>query len=137
MDYSVLIWSVCLFVESRVRGEINLEELAMQSGFSLAHIREVFRRNTGKTFSCYVQERKIACAAQELLHTNKEIMEVAMDYGFSGRDVFSRAFKRCTGYTPTEFRTERPILARVKLCAGVHGPALPHKEMSASRKGKE
>lgn len=124
MDYYMLIWSICLFVESRVRGEVHLEELAGQTGFSLAHIRDVFRRYTGKPLSRYVQERKIACAAKELLHTDKDIMEVAVDYGYSCRDVFSRAFRR---YTPTEFRNQRPVLARVKLCAGVFGAALPRK----------
>ena len=128
MDYNTLIWSICLFVESRVRGKIVLEELACQTGFSLAHIRDVFRKHTGKTLSRYVQERKIACAASELLHTDKDIMEVAMDYGYSGRDVFSRTFKRYTGYTPSEFRAERPVLTRVKLCAGVFGSALPQKK---------
>lgn len=127
MDYYMLIWSICLFVENRVRGEVDLEELATQTGFSLAHIRDVFRRHTGKALSRYVQERKIACAAQELLHTDRDIMDVAVDYGYSSRDVFSRAFRRYTGYTPTEFRNQRPVLARVKLCAGVFGAALPRK----------
>lgn len=128
MDYNTLIWAICLFVESRVQGEINLEELAVQTGFSLAHIRDVFRKHTGKALTHYVQERKIACAAQELLHTDKEIMDIAVDYGYSGRDVFSRGFKRYTGYTPSEFRKVRSVSARVKLCAGVFGPALPQKK---------
>lgn len=128
MDYSVLIWSICLYVESHARGEVDLEELARQTGFSLPHIRDVFFKHTGKTLSRYIQERKIACAAQELLNTDRWIMEVAMDYGYSGRDVFSRAFRRYTGYTPTEFRAKRPAAARVKLCAGVFGAALPQKE---------
>lgn len=128
MDYTVLIWSVCLFVESHVRGQVDLKALARQTGFSLPHIRDVFCRQTGKSLSRYVQERKIACAAQELLHTDRDIMEVALDYGYSGRDVFSRAFRRHTGYTPSEFRVSRPVSARVKLCAGVYGAALPQKE---------
>lgn len=131
MDYMVLIWSICLFVEGRVQGEVNLEELAEQTGFSLAHIRDVFHKCTGKTLVHYVQERKIACAAQELLCTDRDIMEVALDYGYSGRDVFSRAFRRYTGYTPMEFRAERPVLTRVKLCAGVYGAALPQKHKEA------
>ena len=128
MDYSVLIWSVCLFVESRVQGEINLEELARQNGFSLAHLREVFRTQTGKTLSHYVLERKIANAAQELLNADCDILEVALRYGFSGRDVFSRAFRRLTGYTPSEFRADHPSTTHVKLCAGVFGAALPHRK---------
>ena len=133
MNHYILIWSICLLVEERVRDEIDFEELARQTGFSFAHIRDVFRKSTGKSLGHYVQERKIACAAQALLRTDKTIMEIAMDFGFSGRDVFSRAFRRHTGYTPSEFRGERPVLKRVRLCAGVYGAALPQKEDEGER----
>ena len=113
MNYYILIWSVCTFVESHVREEIPMEELVRQTGFSLAHIRDVFRKYTGKPLSRYVQERRIACAARELLDTD--------------RTVFSRAFRRYTDYTPSQFRAEAPVLARVRLCAGVYGTALPRR----------
>ena len=128
MNQYILIWSVCTFVETRVKEEIHLEELACQTGFSLAHIRDVFRENTGKSLSRYIQERKIANAAQSLLYTDDKIIDIAIHYGYSGRTVFSRAFRRFTGYTPSEFRTERPAIAPVRLCAGVFGPELPRKD---------
>lgn len=127
MNHYILIWSVCTFVESRVREEIALEELVRQTGFSLAHIRDVFRRCTGKPLSRYMQERRIANAAQELLDTDNTILDIALQYGFSGRTVFSRAFLRHTGYTPSQFRALAPALARVRLCAGVYGVALPRR----------
>ena len=127
MNQFILIWSVCTFVEARVQEEIHLEELARQTGFSLAHIRDVFRENTGKSLSRYIQERKIANAAQSLLYTDDKIIDIAIHYGYSGRTVFSRAFRRFTGYTPSQFRTERPAITPVRLCAGVFGPDLPRK----------
>ena len=128
MNQYILIWSVCTFVEAHVQEEIHLEELARQTGFSLAHIRDVFRENTGKSLSRYIQERKIANAAQSLLYTDDKIIDIAIHYGYSGRTVFSRAFRRFTGYTPSEFRTERPTIAPVRLCAGVFGPELSRKD---------
>ncbi len=127
MNYYILIWSVCTFVESHVREEIPMEELVRQTGFSLAHIRDVFRKYTGKPLSRYVQERRIANAARELLDTDRTILDIAVQYGFSGRTVFSRAFRRYTDYTPSQFRAEAPVLARVRLCAGVYGTALPRR----------
>ena len=127
MKHYILIWSVCTFVESHVRDEIFVEELVRQTGFSLAHIRDVFRKCTGKPLSRYVKERRIANAAQELLDTDRTVLDIAVQYGFSGRTVFSRAFRRYTGYTPAQFRAEAPVLARVRLCAGVYGAALPNR----------
>ncbi len=128
MDYMTLIWSICVLAENSAKSEIDLTELAKQTGFSVAHIRDVFRQRTGKPLMHYVQERKIANAAQELLHCSDDIIEVAMRFGYSSRDVFSRVFKRYTGYTPSEFRKVRPACTRVRLCAGVFGAALPQKE---------
>lgn len=130
MNHYILIWSVCTFVESRVREEIPMEELVRQTGFSMAHIRDVFRKSTGKPLSRYVQERRIANAARELLDTDRTILDIALQYGFSGRTVFSRAFRRHTGYTPCQFRAEAPAPARVRLCAGVYGAALPKRQDS-------
>ena len=127
MNRYILIWSVCTFVEARVQEEIHLEELACQTGFSLAHIRDVFRESTGKPLSRYIQERKIANAAQSLLYTDDKIIDIAIHYGFSCRTVFSRAFRRFTGYTPSQFRIERPATTPIRLCAGVFGPDLPKK----------
>lgn len=127
MNHYILIWSVCAFVESHVREKILMEEFVRQTGFSLAHIRYVFRNCTGKPLSRYVQERRIANAAQELLDTDRAILDIAVNYGFSGRTVFSRAFRRHTNYTPSQFRAEAPVLARVQLCAGVYGAALPRR----------
>lgn len=127
MDHYVLIWAVCLLVEGRVQ-DVNLPDmLARQTGFSLAHIRDVFRKRTGRTLTRYIQERRLANAAEELLHTDADVIDVALRYGFSGRDVFSRAFRRYTGYSPSEFRAVRPMMARVKLAAGLYGPALPQR----------
>lgn len=125
MNHYILIWSVCTYVESHVQEEILMKDLVRQTGFSLAHIRDVFRKCTGKPLSRYVQERRIASAAQELLDTDRTILDIALRYGFSGRTVFSRAFQRHTDYTPSQFRAEAPALARVRLCAGVYGAALP------------
>lgn len=58
-------------------------------------------------------------------------MDIAIRYGYSGRTVFSRAFLRHTGYTPSQFRTEAPVLSRVRLCAGVFGAALPDRRGDA------
>ena len=137
MNQYILIWSVCTFVETRVQEEIHPEELASRTGFSLAHIRDVFRENTGKSLSRYIQERKIANAAQSLLYTDDKIIDIAIRFGYSGRTVFSRAFRRFTGYTPSQFRIERPATAPIRLCAGVFGPGLPGKNEASAPQRKD
>lgn len=124
MDYSLTIWSVVVFVENRIQEKIDYAELEKETGFSLAHIRDVFASKTGVSLSRYILTRKITNAAFEILHSQQSILEIAMKFGFSNHDTFTRAFKRVTGLTPLEFKKQRPAMGRMKLCSGVYGVKL-------------
>lgn len=121
MDYYLTIWSVVVFVENRLQSDIDYTELERATGFSLAHIRDVFAKHTGKSLSRYILSRKIANAAFEIIHSEQNILDIAMKYGISNPDTFTRAFKRITALTPQEFRKRRCPVGRIKLCAGVYG----------------
>ncbi|NMA33251.1 MAG: helix-turn-helix transcriptional regulator [Clostridiaceae bacterium] len=128
MDYFFTVLSVIVFVENRVQDRIDYNELEKATGFSLAHIRDVFAKTTGTTLSKYILNRKIANAAYEILYNRHSIITIATKYGFSNHDTFTRAFKRVTGLTPSEFRRKRPPVRRIMLCAGLFGIGLPNQE---------
>ena len=124
MNYFLTIWSVIVFVENRIQEKIDYSELEIATGFSLAHIRDVFVKETGISLSRYILNRKIANASFEILYSRQNIFDIALKYGFSNHDTFTRAFKRVTGLTPIEFRKKLPAIGRIKLCAGVYGIGL-------------
>jgi len=41
LDYGLVICSVIIYVENRIRSKIIYAELERETGFSIAHIREV------------------------------------------------------------------------------------------------
>ena len=120
-----LIWATVAYIESRVKGDIDAEELARSMGFSLPHLRELFAKHTGMPLSRYILTRRVANAAFALLHSTARVSDIATEYGFACHDTFTRAFRRVTGMTPTQFRKVRPAVTRIKLCAGVYGAGLP------------
>ena len=124
MNYFLTIWSVIMFIENRIQEKINYAELEKSTGFSLAHIRDVFVKKTGMPLSRYILTRKIANAAFEVLYNNQNVLYIAVKYGFLNHDTFTRAFKRITGLTPVDFKKKRPVVGRIKLCAGVYGIGL-------------
>lgn len=125
-DYGIFltISSIVIFIENRVQRKINYEELERATGFSIAHIRDIFVRRTGIPLSKYILTRKISNAAYEILYNHQSILHIASKYGFSNHDTFTRAFKRITGLTPSEFRKKRPPVGRIKLCACMFGIGL-------------
>jgi len=124
MERFLTVWAVVAQVEERLTSGLSAAELARNTGFSLAHLRQLFAEATGATLARYMLRRRIANAAFDLLHTPHTALDIACAYGFQNPDTFTRAFRRCTGMTPQAFRKRRPPIARAKLAAGVYGVAL-------------
>jgi hypothetical protein len=75
MDKFLLISSVIIFVETRIKGKIDYSELATATGFSLPYVRELFACNMNKSQYRYKLERKIANAAFECCYTDKSLQK--------------------------------------------------------------
>lgn len=124
MDYFTFIQSTVTYIENRLKTELNQTDLEIVTGFSLSHARDIFKTCTKISLAKYVLYRKVSNAAFELIHTNQSILAIATDYGFESYDTFTRAFKRITGVTPSEFRKQGFLVGRVKLSAGTYGPGI-------------
>lgn len=122
MDYFLFIWSVSTYVEKRMKEDISYDELEKEIGFSYRHIREVFKDCTKVSLARYIVSRRISNAAFEIVHTNRDLIHIAGEYGFDGYDAFTRAFKRETGVTPSEFRKGKFLVGRARLVAGAYAP---------------
>jgi len=125
MSYSSQTHAIICYVESHIKEEkLDYEELEQRIGFSLPHIRELFRNCTGCSLARYVRIRKIYNAAFELIHTEKSIMNIALQYGFLNHESFTRAFRKIVGVTPSEFRKVRSKVGKDELVSGVYGIGL-------------
>jgi len=136
LDYFLAICSVIIYVENRLKTEIQYTDLEKETGFSIAHIRDVFVKKTGQSLSAYILERKISNAAFEISHTKENLLTIAEKYGFKNPDTFTRAFRRVTGITPSAFRKKKAAVGRIKLCAGVYGVGFTANEIQ-NMKGNE
>jgi AraC-like DNA-binding protein len=126
MEYYSFIWSTATYIEARMKEEIEYPELEKAVGFSYRHIRETFKAVTGVTLSRYILSRRVANSAFDIMHTDKSLTQIAMDYMFDSYDTFTRAFKRCTNHLPSEFRNRSCKLkvGRRRILVGVFGPMI-------------
>lgn len=77
MDYFFTLSSVIVFVENRIQEKVNYAELEKATGFSLAHIRDIFVEKTETPLSRYILSRRVANAALEILHNQQNILNFA------------------------------------------------------------
>lgn len=84
--------------------KLTVADMAEFCGLSSSHFMRWFKKMTGISFVSYVNERKLACAAEALRQTDSKILNVSQDAGFENLSNFNRQFKNRYGVTPREYR---------------------------------
>lgn len=93
-----------LMIDSDLSANLTLASLASAQNVSRGYLSTSFKRETGKTLSEYVREKRIVRAKELLLSTGLQVQSVAQQCGFDDVQYFTRQFKRETGMTPVEYR---------------------------------
>jgi len=92
---------------------LTLQFLSQKLGYSEYYTSRKFREISGMQFRDYLRCRRLAFALKEVRDTDKGILEIAMDYGFSSNEAFTRAFKETYSVTPSEYRKQPvPVVLR-------------------------
>lgn len=89
------------FIDDPLSEDISLTEVADYAGVSDYHFRQVFFYLSGMTLHEYIKGRKLSEANKELLNQEK-VTDIAFKYGYESVEGFSRAFKKWSGYLPSE-----------------------------------
>src|SRR6185369_9445258 len=100
MDFLEKMNAAMDYVEAHLTGEIDYAELAHTAGCSEYHFSRMFPFVTGQSLSLYIRRRRLTQAALEL-RDSAELLELAVRYGYSSVDAFSRAFREVHGVAPS------------------------------------
>ena len=87
---------------------LTLKNLASKLGYSEFYTSKKFKEISGMQFRDYLRNRKLAFALKEIRDTNRGILDIALDYGFSSHEAFTRSFKSAYGIAPSEYR-QKPV----------------------------
>ncbi|WP_050180622.1 AraC family transcriptional regulator [Domibacillus robiginosus] len=92
------------YIENNLTNEIDFKAVARIAHCSEYHFKRMFSFLAGITLSEYIRRRRLSLAAFELTNSNIKVIDVAMKYGYSSPDSFTRAFQHLHGVTPSEAR---------------------------------
>lgn len=87
---------------------MTLNRLAGKVGYSAFYVSRKFREISGMQIRDYLRHRRLAFALKKIRDTDTGILDIALDYGFSSHEAFTRAFKEAYGMTPSEYR-QNPV----------------------------
>jgi AraC-like DNA-binding protein len=108
-DGQLDLLEVLQFIDRNIREPLDNALLAEIAHCSESSFIRRFREAMGQTPARYVQDRRVASAAELLVCTNYSIDEIAQRCGFANRYYFSRVFSERVGRPPVRYRNERPI----------------------------
>lgn len=100
-------------IKRRNDESLTLYCLSRKLGYSESYISGKFKEISGMRFRDYLRHRTLAFALKEVRDTSRGLLEIALDYGFSSHEAFSRSFKEAYGVTPSEYRSNPvPVVLR-------------------------
>lgn len=83
---------------------LTLKDLSKYLGYSEFYVSRKFKKISSMSLRDYLRYRKLAFALKDVRDTNQSLLSIAVKYGFSSHEAFTRAFKSAYDKTPSEYR---------------------------------
>jgi AraC family transcriptional regulator len=99
-----------LDIENKIKNNMNISILSKKYGISYSHLCRLFSFAFKQPIAAYIRSRKLAASLNDILNTETNILEIALEYGFEYEQSYIRAFKREYGITPGDLRKTGQII---------------------------
>jgi len=98
---------VLRYLRDELAGEPTLADAAEAASLSPNYLAHLVKKETGKTFTELLTERRLALAQELLLATGERIGEIARRCGFADEAYFARRFRQWHGLSPRAWRAQQ------------------------------
>ena len=95
------------YIQKNYHQDLGLTDVAAAAGMNPSYFSQLFKKETGSTFLCYLTNYRIACAKTLLTSSTFRIHEISVMVGFADPKYFSKVFRKATGVTPVEWREKQ------------------------------
>ncbi|MFD3157848.1 effector binding domain-containing protein [Haloimpatiens sp. FM7330] len=100
----VMLNNTLEYIEKNLYTTLNIDDISKFACSSRYHFQRVFHALTGFTVTQYIKNRRLTLAAEELVATNKRVIDIALKYGYQSPEAFTKAFKRLHGISPSALK---------------------------------
>ncbi|OUS75861.1 hypothetical protein B1748_15655 [Paenibacillus sp. MY03] len=94
------------YIQEHYREACSLQSAAAHVHVSPNYLSNLFKKETGVSFTHYVSQLRVEKAKALLQSTKMRMTEIAEEAGFDNSSYFTVVFKQATGQSPREFRKQ-------------------------------
>lgn len=105
-SFNNIIQNAVKYIKDNYTRAITLHDISSHVNVSTYYLSRMFKKETGKNFSEYINIFRIGKAKEHLKDPDLKLYEIADMVGISDSHYFSRLFKKNVGITPTQYRAE-------------------------------
>ncbi len=92
------------YVDQHFSEDISLQKAARVAALEEKYFSAFFRKKTGICFRQWLAELRVNKAIEIIRQNDASITDVSLIVGFRDLRTFERAFKKCRGMTPRDFK---------------------------------
>jgi len=107
VKYKDIVYRAISYMNQNYMNKVTLEETAGYVGVSASYFSKIFKNETNRTFSRYLNELRVTKSKALLLSLDVPLSEVSQLSGFEDQSYFTKIFKKFTGVTPKKYREFR------------------------------
>lgn len=104
--YAALLKDVNEYIDEHYKEHICLNDICTYCNISTYYFAHIFKTATQSTFYNYLTAYRLDKALELLLHSDKKIIDIAQECGFSNTRSFNRSFKSFFSKTPSKYIKE-------------------------------
>ena len=105
--YLNLLNNVNVYIGEHYSEAITLKDICSHCNLSEYYFAHVFKLATNSTFVNYLTAYRLEKSLPLLLHSDKKIIDIALECGFFNTRSFNRAFQKFFSMTPSEYKIQR------------------------------
>lgn len=99
-----ILKKIVAYINDNINEKITISDLSTRSRWKQQHFIKVFTNYMGITPYQFILVKKIEKAKKLITETNVNTHDIAFELGFLSYSNFSKAFKKSTGKTPSNYR---------------------------------
>ena len=96
---------VISYIQLNYTDPIKIESIAYACGLNRSDLTRIFKESTGYSLQEYLTIYRMKVAGKLLIETRLPVQSIASKVGYGDAFTFTKAFKRHTGKSPSEYRS--------------------------------